>query len=120
MSPERLKDYIDIRAELEQLERLRETLYREAKRSEARGWSPHATKQPGFRALVSLYDEKIERNRQELREIEAAIDAVPDQQSRELLRLRYIEGLTWDAITAATCYSWTAVHNHHRKALTFL
>lgn len=38
----------------------------------------------------------------------------------ELLQLRYLKGMTWDAVSLAMCYSYTNVHRLHRKALAML
>lgn len=47
----------------------------------------------------------------------SAIDAVPDARLRELLRLRYIEGLTWERISVRMNYSYMQVCRLHGKAL---
>lgn len=52
------------------------------------------------------------------REIGAAIDTVPDARFRELLRLRYIEGMTWGRLAVAMGYDdlrW--VYRMHGRAL---
>ena len=48
--------------------------------------------------MLELRDELAEELRRQLairREIEEAIRALEDERLRELLRLRYLEGLTW-------------------------
>lgn len=52
------------------------------------------------------------------REIGAAIDTVPDARLRELLRLRYIEGMTWERVAVQMGYSYMQVCRLHGKALT--
>lgn len=52
------------------------------------------------------------------REIGAAIDTVPDTRLRELLRLRYIEGMTWERVAVQMGYSYMQVCRLHGKALT--
>lgn len=52
------------------------------------------------------------------REIGAAIDAVPDARLRELLRLRYIDGLTFEQIAVRMNYGWRQILRLHGKALT--
>lgn len=49
--------------------------------------------------------------------IGAAIDAVSDGTLRELLRLRYIEGLTWEKIAERMNYSCMQINRLHNKAL---
>ena len=51
------------------------------------------------------------------REIGAAIDTVPDARLRELLRLRYIEGLSFERIAVSMDYSWRQVIRLHGVAL---
>lgn len=51
------------------------------------------------------------------REIVAAIDTVPDARLRELLRLRYIEGLSFERIAVSMDYSWRQVIRLHGVAL---
>lgn len=52
------------------------------------------------------------------REIGAAIDTVPDARLQELLRLRYIEGMTWERVAVQMGYSYMQVCRLHGKALT--
>lgn len=49
--------------------------------------------------------------------IEAAIGSVPDDRLKELLRLRYIEGMTWEAIADQMNYSYMQINRLHKKAL---
>lgn len=50
-------------------------------------------------------------------EIENAIRAVPDENYRELLELRYIDGLTWEKIAVKMNYTYKWVCTLHGKAL---
>lgn len=52
------------------------------------------------------------------REIGASIDTVPDTRLRELLRLRYIEGMTWERVAVQMGYSYMQVCRLHGKALS--
>ena len=52
------------------------------------------------------------------REIGAAIDTVPDARLRELLRLRYIDGLSFEQIAVRMSYSWRQVIRLHGAALS--
>lgn len=52
------------------------------------------------------------------REVGAAIDTVPDARLQELLRLRYIEGMTWGRLAIAMGYDdlrW--IYRMHGRAL---
>lgn len=52
-------------------------------------------------------------------EIEKAIEILPPRE-RTLIRLHYIEGLTWEEVCATMNYSWRQVHRIHAKALVAL
>lgn len=51
------------------------------------------------------------------REIEEAIAGVEDERLRELLRLRYLEGWTWEKIAMQMKYSYRQVTRLHERAL---
>lgn len=52
------------------------------------------------------------------REIGVAIDTVPDARLQELLRLRYIDGMTWERVAVQMDYSYMQVCRLHGKALS--
>lgn len=52
------------------------------------------------------------------REIGAAIDTVPDARLRVLLRLRYIEGLSFEQMAVRMGYSWRQIIRLHGVALS--
>ena len=52
------------------------------------------------------------------REIDAAIRSVPDPKLQELLRLRYIEGMTFEKIAVDMNYSWRQAIRLHGIALS--
>ena len=54
------------------------------------------------------------------REIGQAIDRLPDERLARLLRLRYIDGMTWDQVAVEMHYSYRQVCNLHSQALTRL
>lgn len=72
-------------------------------------------------ALVDLSRELIQKANalaDTVREIEAAIDKVPDDKHRDLLKWRYLNGWTWERITEGMGrldVSWT--HQLHGRAL---
>lgn len=51
------------------------------------------------------------------RQIEAAIDALPDGRQRLLLRLRYIDGRTWEQIAVRMALDYRWVLRLHGRAL---
>ena len=52
----------------------------------------------------------------ELIEIESAIKKLKPRE-RLLVRLHYIDGLTWEQVAVDMTYSWSQVHRIHAKAL---
>lgn len=48
------------------------------------------------------------------------IDAVPDPRLQEVLRLRYIEGMTFQRIADSLGYCHYQIQRHHKKALAML
>lgn len=52
-----------------------------------------------------------------LREIETAIDAVPNQTYRDVLRLRYLNAWSWNRIARATHYADSYLYQVHRNAV---
>lgn len=66
--------------------------------------------------LLRLYQEKVAKLTAKLEEIEAAIELLAPRE-RELVRLYYIKGLTWEQVCVAMSYSWMQVHRIHSKAL---
>lgn len=68
------------------------------------------------RQLVSQREKLVSLRRQ----IGIAIDAVPDERLQELLKLRYIEGMTWEKISERMNYSYMQVNRLHEKALSEL
>lgn len=54
----------------------------------------------------------------ELRQtIEKVINKVDDSTLERLLKLRYIEGHTWERVAAEMHYSWQHIHKLHSQAL---
>lgn len=49
-------------------------------------------------------------------EIEDMIESL-DSLERRIMRHRYLEGLTWEEVCVAICYSWRQTHNIHARAL---
>ena len=70
---------------------------------------------------IADIEQKINReiDRQiDLRErIEAAICAIPDGRLRDLMRYRYIDGMTWEQIAVEMHYSYVHICRMHGQAL---
>lgn len=79
-------------------------------------------KQEGISDRLSKIDAEITAQINELvrvrAEIVAVIDSVKDDTLRLLLRLRYIDGLTWERIAERMSYSWRQTVRKHGDALT--
>ena len=50
-------------------------------------------------------------------EVPQAIDRLPDERLARLLRLRYIDGMTWERVAVEMHYSYMQVCRMHGKAL---
>ena len=50
-------------------------------------------------------------------EVETLIASLDSPTQRDLLRYRYIDGLTWEAVCVAINYGWRQAHNLHGAAL---
>lgn len=70
---------------------------------------------------IADIEQKINRDidRQiDLRErIEAAVCAIPDGKLRDLMRYRYIDGMTWEQIAVEMHYSYVHICRMHGQAL---
>ena len=66
--------------------------------------------------LVDRYNAKLAELADALLAIEKAIEGL-ESKERTLLRLHYIEGLTWEEVCVEMAYSWRQVHRIHAKAL---
>lgn len=129
MTKERLRNYRTLLKEKEILEQQIETV-------EATLFNPKIQRikqTPGVRSvgnavedlaakhmeLIDLYQDKLTGIATELIEIERAIDALPPTE-RNLMRLYYINGKTWESVCVSIGYSWKQVHRIHGRALDML
>ena len=99
MTKEELRDYLPIKQELTTLDVLARKLERHN--------DAH---------LAALYAQKREELAGQLQRIENALEALGPTE-RNLMRLRYIEGLSWQAISQRIHYSWQQTHRIHKNAL---
>ena len=67
-------------------------------------------------ALRDLYKQKAAELSAALVKVEAAI-ACLESRERTLVRLYYVEGLTWEEVCVFMNYSWRQIHRIHAKAL---
>ena len=67
--------------------------------------------------LLNTYNEKQIRLLKQQRAIENTIDKLEDAVDRNIMRLRYIDGYTWERLCVLMNYSWNGIHKKHRKIL---
>lgn len=65
-------------------------------------------------------DSKVDKLVELRREIEAGIETVDSNTQRRLLKLRYIDGMTWERVAVEMDYSYMQVCRLHGKALNAL
>ena len=99
MTKEELREYQPTKQELTQLEALATKLGRNEDDD-----------------LAALYREKRQALAERLRAVEAALEVLGPTE-RTLMRLRYIEGLSWQAVSMRIHYSWKQTHVIHKNAL---
>ena len=66
-----------------------------------------------------LYTQKVAELTKALIEIERAIEHL-EPLERTIIRLYYVEGLTWEEVCVAIHYEWAQTHRIHAKALAKL
>jgi DNA-directed RNA polymerase specialized sigma24 family protein len=118
----RLKRYLDIKDERDQIQELRDALLDPKganldamPRSCGPGNPVEAARQEREK-LAREYDRKQEELAAEQAYIEAMIDSL-DPIERKLMRHRYLEGLTWEKVCVAINYGWTNTHEMHGRIL---
>lgn len=99
MTKEELRDYQPLKQELTNLEALAYKLERHEDDD-----------------LAALYRKKRQALAEQLRAIEEALETLGPTE-RTLMRLRYIEGLSWQAVSLRIHYSWKQTHRIHKNAL---
>lgn len=118
----RLKRYLEIKAEAEQIQELRDALLDPKganldamPRSSGPG-NPVEAARKQREKLQQDYDRKLEELAAEQAYIEAMIEGLGPIE-RKLMRHRYLEGLTWEKVCVAINYGWTQTHNMHGRIL---
>ena len=69
--------------------------------------------------LINLYRSKLADLIEGQLRIEKAIEGL-EPIERELIRLRYIDGLEWIDVAAEIHYEWTQTHRIHARALKMI
>lgn len=70
-----------------------------------------------LRYLEKRLDELKEQAGRQCELIINAINQLEDENERDVMYGRYIEGKQWEQICTDMCYSWRQVHRFHSKAL---
>lgn len=85
---------------------------------------PKGNKSSDLSDFMVLLDEEIEKLKNERLEkvkkysdISRKIKAMENDNEKEVLTLRYINGLKWEEICLRMQYSWQHIHRIHAKAL---
>lgn len=65
-------------------------------------------------------DEKIDQLQEIKKQVESAIVSVPEARCRDVLRLRYINGMTWEKIAVELNFTYQWVCILHGRALKFI
>ena len=128
MTKEELKQYQDIKRELAKLERTLQRINEDMQAPRTSNLTGMPKSQPieGSNSWVAKIDEKNEilemyaQKKEELKAalltIEQAIDTL-EPQERTVLRLHYIDGLTWEQVCVEGFFSWRTAHRIHARAL---
>ena len=127
MTKEQLRNYQHIAREKAQIEDMLRDVEEAmtAPRAQALDGMPHSQTVQGslVETLVARRDELVRRYQAKLDElatamleIETAIEAL-EPVERQLMRLRYIKGHTWEEICVELSYSLRQTHRLHAKAL---
>lgn len=122
------KEYLsrarDIRAEVQQLQRMKGRAWDRATRSTAQlSEAPAHGGGSGKDPMIAYaeYSQQLEARTADLlnvqREILRTIEQVPDSRYRLLLRARYLEGMTWEQIAVEMAYSWRQMLRMHGDVL---
>ena len=67
--------------------------------------------------LINIYKEKELNIIKQQIKIEKAISNLEDPTDRNIIRLKYLDGHTWEKICVILNYSWNGIHKKHRKIL---
>lgn len=85
---------------------------------------PHRTNVSDLSDYIVRLEDEIEKLKAERLEkikiysgIEEQIKAMADDNEREVLRLRYIIGFSWEEVAVKMGYGWRHVHKIHSSAL---
>lgn len=128
MTKEELKEYIETKREIKIIEEKIEFL-KEKKTSiksmvitdEPRGSNSESDRLGELlgeiEELIDVYNKKQDRLFKQQIKIEKCIDKLEDSIDRNIMRLRYLEGMKWEKICVEVNYRWAQIHRHHKSIL---
>lgn len=129
MTKEQLRNYRDVAKEKKHLREVLRELEQilDGLKTPRFEYSPHGneTSRPvenmvmRIEATRELYAEKVAELTELTRTVECAIEHLPPRE-RDLVRLYYIECMTWEEVAVAMNYSWRQTHRIHSNALKML
>ncbi len=128
MTKEELKSYIENKREIEIIKD--KLMYLEEKKTSIKSMiindMPKVTNMENdmignlladIEDLINIYKEKeLNLIKQQIK-IEKAISNLEDPTDRNIVRLKYLDGHTWEKICVILNYSWNGIHKKHRKIL---
>lgn len=127
MTKEELKEYIETKREIKIIEEKIEFL--ESKKTSIKSMIIDDMPKPEpeqdrlgellgeIEELIDIYNKKQDKLFKQQIKIEKCIDKLEDSIDRNILRLKYIDGYTWERICVILNYSWNGIHKKHRKIL---
>lgn len=128
MTKEELKEYIETKREIKIIEEKIEFL--EEKKTSIKSMIIDDMPKPEpnqdrlgellgeIEELIEMYNEKQDKLFKQQMKIEKCIDKLDNSKERNIMRLRYLEGMKWEKVCVETNYSWENVHRIHRKILS--
>lgn len=126
MTKERLRNYVNIKREAEQIKRQMEEIeaalyYPKIQRLTSMPSAPSAGNYQEDLAIHHIelqekYRAKLGSLAEEQLAIETAIERL-EPTARMLLRYRYLDGLKWEEVCVRMNYSWKQTHRIHGEAL---
>jgi len=127
MTKEELKEYIETKREIKIIEEKIEFL--ESKKTSIKSMVIDDMPKPEpehdrlgellgeIEELIEQYNKKQLRLMKQQLEIEKCIDKLEDSIDRNIMRLRYLEGMKWEKICVEVNYRWAQIHRHHKSIL---
>lgn len=127
MTKEELKEYLETKREIKIIEEKIE--YLESKKTSIKSMIIDDMPKPEpeqdrlgqllvqIEELIDLYNEKQDKLFKQQMKIEKCIDKLDNSKERNIMRLRYLEGMKWEKVCVETNYSWEGIHKVHRRIL---